>query len=77
MTTPALTAAQLVTAPVAAGALGSVVAAVRRPSPSVTSALQHVAAGVVMAAVAGEVLPDHVIMFFAGFLFLYALEGIH
>ncbi len=58
MSAPVLIAAQLVTAPVAAGALGSVVAAVRRPSPSVTSALQHVAAAVVMAAVAGEVLPD-------------------
>lgn len=58
MSSPVLTAAQLVAAPVAAGAIGSVVAAVRPPSPSVTSALQHVAAGVVMAAVAGEVLPD-------------------
>lgn len=51
-------AAGLVAFPVAAAATGSVVAALRRPGPRVTSALQHLAAGVVLAAVAVEVLPD-------------------
>lgn len=52
------TAALLVTAPVAAAVVGGVVASVRRPSPVVVSGVQHFAAGVVVAAVAGEVLPD-------------------
>lgn len=51
-------AAVLVTFPVVAGALGSAAAAVRRPGPKLTSAVQHFAAGVVLAAVAGELLPD-------------------
>ena len=37
---------------------GAAVAAFRRPSPAVAAALQHFAAGVVFAAVAGEILPD-------------------
>lgn len=53
-----LTAAGLVAFPVAAAAGGSIVAARRPPSRSVTSVLQHLAAGIVIAAVAGEVLPD-------------------
>jgi len=52
------TAAGLVTFPIAATVIGAGVAAVRRPGPKVTSAVQHFAAGVVFAAVAGEVLPD-------------------
>lgn len=51
-------AAVLVAFPVAAAAVGSTVAALRRPGPKLTSGVQHFAAGVVLAAVAGEVLPD-------------------
>lgn len=52
------TAAGLVTFPVLAAAVGSTAAAVRRPSPKVTSGVQHLAAGVVFAAVSTELLPD-------------------
>ena len=48
----------LVSFPVAPGALGSSIAAVRPPRPRVVSGIQHFAAGVVMAALAGELLPD-------------------
>lgn len=51
-------AAVLVSFPVAAGAAGAAVAAVKRPGPRVVSGLQHFAAGVVVAALAGELLPD-------------------
>ena len=51
-------AALLVSFPVAAGAVGSTVAAVRRPGTRVVSGIQHFAAGVVIAALAGELLPD-------------------
>ncbi len=44
--------------PVAATALSGGIAAVRMPRPRVTSALQHVAAGVVFAAAAIELLPE-------------------
>ena len=57
MNAPA-TAAVLVTFPVAATVVGAVVAAVCPPGPKVTSGVQHFAAGVVFAALAGEVLPD-------------------
>lgn len=52
------TAALLVLFPVAAAAIGAGVAAWRRPGPQLTSGIQHFAAGVVFAALAGEVLPD-------------------
>lgn len=52
------TAASLVTFPVLAGILGGVVPSVRTPSAAMVSGVQHFAAGIVMAAVAGEVLPD-------------------
>lgn len=52
------TAALLVSFPVGAAVLGSVVALVRRPGPQLVSGVQHFAAGVVMAALVGEVLPD-------------------
>ncbi|ORB85168.1 hypothetical protein B1987_16785 [Mycobacterium kansasii] len=52
------TAASLVAFPVVAGIIGGAVAVVRSPSPALVSGVQHFAAGVVMAAVAGEVLPD-------------------
>lgn len=52
------TAALLVAFPVAAGATGGVVAVLRTPSPAIVSGVQHLAAGIVLAAVAGEVLPE-------------------
>lgn len=44
--------------PAAAAVIGTGIAVVRQPSRAVTSALQHLAAGVLFAAVAGEILPD-------------------
>lgn len=44
--------------PAAAVIVGAGVALARKPSPVVTSALQHLAAGVLFAAIAGELLPD-------------------
>lgn len=52
------TAAALVAFPVAASAIGAGVAVLRSPGPRLVSGIQHFAAGVVMAAVVGEVLPD-------------------
>lgn len=51
-------AALLVSFPVAAGVIGSTIAALRRPGPRLMSGIQHFAAGVVIAALAGELLPD-------------------
>ncbi|MBI4940265.1 MAG: ZIP family metal transporter [Actinobacteria bacterium] len=51
-------AALLVLFPVVAAVIGSLVAVFAPPSARVTSAVQHVAAGVVFAALAGEVLPQ-------------------
>ena len=48
----------LVAFPVAAAAAGSAVSIVRPPGPRLVSAIQHFAAGVVVAALAGEVLPS-------------------
>lgn len=58
MTSPVVTALVLVAAPVAASVVGSTIAARRRFAASTISSLQHLAAGIVTAAVAGEVLPD-------------------
>lgn len=55
---PVAQAGLLVIFPVIAAALGSIVAASRRPGARLTSGVQHFAAGVVLAAVVGEVLPD-------------------
>lgn len=44
--------------PVIAVVLGAIVAAVRQPGPAFTSAMQHLAAGVVFAAAATEILPQ-------------------
>ncbi|GAB7146431.1 ZIP family metal transporter [Mycobacterium riyadhense] len=52
------TVTTLVTFPVLASIIGAVAAVVRTPSAAVVSGIQHFAAGVVMAAVAGEVLPE-------------------
>ena len=51
-------AALLVTVPIAAAVIGSTVAAWRPPGEKTIVGIQHFAAGVVFAAVAGEVLPD-------------------
>lgn len=51
-------AAVLVSFPVAAAIVGSLVALIRRPGPRLISGIQHFAAGVVMAALVGEVMPD-------------------
>lgn len=51
-------AALLVSFPVVAAAAGAGVASWRRPGPRLTSGIQHFAAGVVLAALVGEVLPD-------------------
>ena len=51
-------AAFLVSFPVAASVIGAGIAAVRPPGPRMVSAIQHFAAGVVIAALAGEVLPE-------------------
>lgn len=51
-------AALLVTFPVLAGIAGSAVAVVRRPGARTVSGIQHFAAGVVMAALVGELLPE-------------------
>lgn len=55
---PVTTAAALVAAPVAAAVAGAGVAVLRPPGRLVVSGVQHLAAGIVVAAVAGEVLPD-------------------
>jgi ZIP family zinc transporter len=52
------TAAVLVVFPVLAGMIGGAVAVARTPPATLVGGVQHFAAGVVMAAVAGEVLPD-------------------
>ena len=44
--------------PAAAAIIGAVVAVNARPGPTLVSAIQHFAAGVVFAAAAGEILPD-------------------
>ena len=80
----ATTAAGLVAFPVAATIVGAAAAGVKRPGPQLTSGVQHLAAGVVFAAVAGEVLPDlrdqHrlaplVIGFVAGVLVLLGIDA--
>jgi ZIP family zinc transporter len=51
-------AALLVSFPVVASAVGAVVAALRPPGPRVVSGVQHFAAGVVTAALVGEIMPE-------------------
>lgn len=51
-------AARLVSFPLGATVIGAAGASFRRPGVQLTSAIQHLAAGVVFGAVAGEVLPD-------------------
>jgi ZIP family zinc transporter len=52
------TAALLVVFPIVAGIVGSLIAVRTTPPAALVSGVQHLAAGVVMAAVAVEVLPD-------------------
>jgi zinc transporter, ZIP family len=52
------TAALLVVFPIVAGIIGSFIAVRRTPPDTLVAGVQHLAAGVVMAAVAVEVLPD-------------------
>lgn len=51
-------AALLVVFPVVASVAGALVAAVRPPGPRVVSGVQHFAAGVVTAALVGEIMPE-------------------
>ena len=44
--------------PLAAVIIGAVLSVVRRPGPAFVSGMQHLAAGVVFAAAASEVLPQ-------------------
>ena len=55
---PVLKTSLLVLFPLTAAVVGAVGAAARPPGAKTTAAIQHFAAGVVFAAVAGEVLPD-------------------
>ncbi len=75
-------AALLVSFPVAASTIGAVVAAVKPPGPRVISGVQHFAAGVVTAALVGEIMPElrkeghlgwTVVGFVAGALLVLAL----
>lgn len=51
-------AALLVSFPVAAAVIGSIIALVRPPGPRIVSGIQHFAAGVVLAALVGEIMPE-------------------
>jgi len=53
-----MTALAYTVIPVLAVLFGAIVAVWRRPGPRLTSAIQHLAAGVVFAAAATEILPD-------------------
>ncbi len=66
-------AALLVSFPVVASVAGALVAAVRPPGPRVVSAVQHFAAGVVTAALVGEIMPElrregHLVWTIVGFV---------
>lgn len=51
-------AATLVAFPVAASVVGAVVASIKPPGPRIVSGVQHFAAGVVLAALVGEIMPE-------------------
>lgn len=51
-------AAALVAFPIGAAIVGSLVSVIRPPGSKTTSAIQHFAAGVVLSALAGEILPE-------------------
>ena len=58
MSTPLLSVLSFAAIPAAAVIVGGIVASIRVPSPSVRSGVQHIAAGVLFAALATELLPD-------------------
>lgn len=58
MTSPLTSVLAFASIPAAAVVMGGVVAAFRTPSPAVRSGVQHVAAGVLFAALATELLPE-------------------
>lgn len=58
MTNPLTSVLAFASIPAAAVVMGGVVAAFRTPSPAVRSGVQHVAAGVLFAALATELLPE-------------------
>lgn len=81
---PVTHAVVLVAFPVAAAIIGAIAASFRQLNAKIASGVQHFAGGVVIAALAGEVLPDlrkdaHLpvvlISFAAGVVFLIALES--
>lgn len=55
---PVAQAALLVSFPVAAAVIGSIIALVRPPRPRIVSGIQHFAAGVVLSALVGEIMPE-------------------
>ncbi len=58
MTSPTFEVLKFAAIPVVATVVGGAAASYRTPSPRVRSTIQHFAAGVVLAAVAGEVVPE-------------------
>ncbi|MBI2750449.1 MAG: transporter [Burkholderiales bacterium] len=58
MSSPLANVLTFASIPAAAVVVGGTVAAYRSPSPAVTSGVQHIAAGVLFAALATELLPD-------------------
>lgn len=58
MTSPLTSVLAFASIPAAAVVMGGVAAALRTPSPAVRSGVQHVAAGVLFAALATELLPE-------------------
>lgn len=58
MSSPLASVLAFASIPAAAVVVGGVAAALRTPSPEVRSGVQHIAAGVLFAALATELLPD-------------------
>ena len=58
MSTPLSNVLTFAAIPAAAVIIGGILAAIRSPSPAVRSGVQHIAAGVLFAALATELLPD-------------------
>ena len=53
-----IAAAQLVSLPVLAAIVGAIISVVRPPGPRFVAGVQHFAAGVVLAALVGEIMPE-------------------
>ena len=58
MSSPLINVLAFASIPAAAVVVGGIAAAIRTPSPAVRSGVQHIAAGVLFAALATELLPD-------------------